>query len=124
MTNAPIAPRDHMKPADVLRKEAAEERPDGADLLRPAEQLRSSEAFEAQASLLELFESLGVDLSKPDATVEIEPSAEALRAIGQLGNLLEGYAVDKEAYIAFDTGRGASERISTLAMWYLAQLGE
>jgi len=123
-TRAPRKPADRAKPADQLRAEALAESPAGWELITPVEELRSSQIADAQADLLELFEALGVDLSQPDREFELEMTAATIRKVGELGTVLQRYSVDEEAFIAFDRGKGAAERITQLSMWFLQELGE
>jgi NTP pyrophosphatase (non-canonical NTP hydrolase) len=124
MTNLAKQPTDHKQTAEALAREALNEAPEGAELLKSVYKLRSKQIASLQADLLDLFVSLGVDLNNPDGEVEIEPTPEAIRAIGQMGEVLEAYAVDEEAFAEFDSGPAARERVMELAMWYLARLGE
>jgi hypothetical protein len=124
MTNDIAQPTDHLKSADVLAAEALNEAPEGAELLKSVHKLRSKQIAGLQADLLDLFVALGVDLNNPDEQVEIEPSPAAIRAIGEMGEVLEAYAIDPVAYAEFDSGPAARERVMELAMWYLARLGE
>lgn len=127
MTTAKTAqPEDHKKPSEVLRAEALEEAPAGAEWLIPVARLRSRQISAAQADLLGLFEDLGVDFSNPDATLDIEPSPAVLRAIGGLGEVVESYVLPEhlDDYIEFDSGPAARERVMELAMWFLGRLGE
>ncbi len=99
------------------------EKPLGWNILKPVETLRSGEIADTQADLLELFESIGIDLQNPGEH-EIETTPAVLRAFGKLGTVLEACATDKEAYAALDTGPGAQGRVADLAMWYIEALGE
>jgi len=121
---APRKPTDRKGPSASDRMQASDQPPAGHDLLKSADVLRSGETAELQASLLELFENLGVDLNAPDAEFAPDNTAETIRAVGKMGALLEGVALDHDAYVAFDTGRGAFQRVLDLGMWYLGQLGE
>jgi hypothetical protein len=126
MTAAIAQPEDHKKSADVLRAEALEEAPQGHEWLVPVERLRSRQIASAQADILGLFEDLGVDFSKADATLDIEPSPAVLRAIGSLGEVLESYVKPEcmDDYVEFDSGPSSRERVMELAMWFLGRLGE
>jgi hypothetical protein len=126
MTTAPKTPTDHQKSADVLRAEALAERPEGHELLRDVETLRSAEAADAQASIFDLFEEMGLDMSTATngEEVQIDPSPAVIRAMGKLGLVLERFAVDPDEFVKFDTGKGSGQRVMALAMWYLSALGE
>lgn len=123
-TTAPRKPQDRKaSKSDVLQAQDAP--PIGHDLLRPVSKLRSGELANAQADLIDIFATIGIDLTEArDETVEIETTPEVLRGIGRLGDFLESYADDLEGYIALDSGPGAQARISDLAMWFLGQMGE
>jgi len=126
VTRSPRKPADHaVSKSDSMQ--AAEQPPEGHDLLVPVSKLRSGAVADIQADLLELFEEMGVDINKAgedDAEQEVDTSPATLRALGRMGSLLEANAEDVEGYIALDTGKGAQQRVLTLAMWYLGQLGE
>jgi len=135
-------PQDHQKPADVLRAEALADAPEGHELLRPVSHLRSAELADAQASLMELFEGLGVDFGalaekqaareNGDEAVEddtladldIEFSPAVIRAIGGLGTTLEKFAIDPAKFAEFDRGPEARQKVMDLGMWYLNAVGE
>jgi hypothetical protein len=122
-------PTDRQKSADALRAEAKAERPDGADLLRPLDDLRSKEISEAQATIMELFEKMGIDINAArdageEVKLEIDMTPDVIRALGDLSEMLEGYALDPEAFARWDRGPGSQNRATELAMWFLAQLGE
>lgn len=123
------APTDRKAPADKLRAEAANEAPEGADLLRPITDLRSQEIAEAQAQLIELFESMGVDLEAAREAgeavdIDVAMDAKTIRALGSLSTMLETYSVNPEEFAQWDRGPGSQERATNLAMWYLTALGE
>lgn len=131
------APTDRQpSKADQLAAREAE-RPEGWELLKPVTDLRSGDVALAQASLMELFEEMGLDLTEqakqakaakdageeiPD--VELEVNAKSIRAMASLGQLLEEYSIDAEAFAEFDTGEGALSRVISLAMYYVNALGE
>lgn len=136
MTSTPPAKTPARKTATPARKTPTDRQPKkseqlrssppvGHETLRDVTTLRSGEIAEAQASIVELFGDIGIDLDNPDGEVEVETSPEVLRAFGKLGALMETYAVDVETFIKdVDTGPGSQQRVSELAMWFLGRLGE
>lgn len=99
--------------------------PIGHDTLKPVAELRSGQIAEATATLMELFEVIGINLDKPDEEVEIETTPAVMRGFGKLGETLEQFTIDTDRYIKeVDTGTGSQQRVAALAMWYLARLGE
>lgn len=134
-TTAARKPADRkVSQADQLAAEAgvrAGDLPEGAEgLLKPVEELRSTEQAEANAELIELFQAMGVDITKTTADgdepveQEVEVTPETVRAMGQIATVLERYAVDTQRFADFDRGKGAMQRMSALAMWFLNELGE
>lgn len=126
-------PQDHKLSADELRAEALAEAPEGHELLVPVERLRSRQIASAQADLLELFSALpqpeGDEDEGDDAEVDLSDmdpaeAANLIRAIGGMGDVLEKYSVDAEAFAEFDRGPEARGKIINLATWYLSRLGE
>lgn len=121
---SPRKPQDRLpSKSEILAAESAP--PVGHDLLRPVVTLRSGEMADAQASILDLFSELGIDMTADtEKTVEVENSPATVRIFGKLGSLLERYAVDAEAFADLDRGPGAGTRMAELAMWYMAELGK
>jgi hypothetical protein len=132
MTSIPetaVAPQDHKLSADQLREEALAVAPEGHELLIPVERLRSKQIAHAQADLLELFSALPRPEGDEGDEVELDmddpaKAAEVIRAIGAIGEVLEQYSVDAEAFAEFDRGPSARQKLTDLASWYLARLGE
>lgn len=134
MTSIPdtaVQPQDHKLTLDELQAEAVQEAPEGADLLIPVHRLRSKQIAGAQADLLELFSALPRPDEDADEDAELDMSdldpaeaANVIRVIGGMGEVLEKYAVDAEAFAEFDRGPEARQKLTDLASWYLSRLGE
>lgn len=138
MTTTPPArkPQDR-QPKKSDRLASRENPPTGHDLLKPVARMRSREQSTLSSKLTALFERLGIDfkaaaeaqkngVKQPEQEIDVR-SSEALDALGDIGEVLEQYAIDDESRVKFielDTGAGANKRVLDLAMWYLAELGE
>lgn len=120
--------------SDELITEALDERPDGADLLRPAGTLRARErAIITKVSIeltddIEVFEAAQEMSDDTPLKERAEVGSVGLDLVTKFDEALEQVAIDPEAYARWATvdggGPNLEQRIAELFIWYVNAVGE